>query len=202
MEERTICQLVCRVTSGFLVKWVIPCSLMAMVLCAGCGGPEPTVPPPAEPVVETGPAEVERRAVEPSAPVGAPATSFSPVGVSILPLTELTHPTGDQGRRLNVFVSLQDAFGSQMKAPGTFRIELYDYVQRSAEPKGQRIAIWPDIDLTNPAENQKYWRDFLRAYEFTVPAQISPDKTYVLEVTCMIPAGRRLSAEWMLRPGE
>lgn len=167
-------------------------SLVSLVLFAGCETPQESVASPSEPVVETG-----QTAVEP--PAAAPVGGFAPVAISILPLTELSQPEGAQGRRLSVYVSLLDPFGSQIKAPGTFRIELYDYVQRSAEPKGQRIAIWPDLDLTHPAENQKYWRDFLRAYEFVVPAAISSEKTYVLEVTCLIPAGRRLSAEWTLR---
>ena len=174
--------------------------LVSMVLWAGCGEPQagPDAGAPARDVER--PVEPERTAVEP--PVAVPAGGFSPVGITILPLTELLRPTGDQGPRLNVYVSLVDAFGSQMKAPGTFRIELYDYVQRSADPKGPRIAIWPDIDLTGPAENHRYWRDFLRAYEFTVPTQASADKTYVIEVTCLTTTGRRLSAKWVLRPGD
>lgn len=197
MEGRTICQPARPVVLGLFVKWLPLCLLVAMVSFAGCGGPQEPISSPAQPVLDP-----NRKVAEPPpAPTAAPVSGFSPVAISILPLTELSQPTGNQGRRLNVFVSLADAFGSHMKAPGTFRIELYDYVQRSAEPRGQRIAIWPDIDLTDAAENQKYWRDFLRAYEFSVPAQISPDKTYVLEVTCLIPAGRRLSAAWMLRPG-
>lgn len=197
MEGRIPCAAAVRIAAGVLRRWVPACFVLWMVIYAGCGGPQETIAPPAEPVVEP-----EETATEPSGPVTttpAPA-GFSPTAITILPLTELSPPSGDQGWRLNVFVSLADAFGSQMKAPGTFRIELYDYVQRSAEPRGQRIAIWPDIDLTSATENQKYWRDFLRAYEFMVPAQVSPEKTYVLEVTCIIPAGRRLSAEWMLRP--
>ncbi len=169
--------------------------LLALILFAGCETPPESAPPPSVPITEP-------RQTVAAPPVAAPAGGFSPVTVSILPLTELSPAEGAQGRRLSVYVSLRDAFDSQIKAPGTFRIELYDYVQRSAEPKGQRIAIWPDLDLTRPAENQKYWRDFLRAYEFVVPAEISPEKTYVLEVTCLIPAGRRLSDEWMLRPGD
>ena len=174
--------------------------LASLVLCAGCNEPQPPVDD-ATPVRQVDrPAEAERTVVEPVAAV--PAGGFSPAGITILPLTELTRPTDGQGQRLTVYVALVDAFGSQMKAPGTFRIELYDYVQRSADPKGQRIAIWPDIDLTGSAENHRYWRDFLRAYEFAVPAQIAADKTYVVEVTCLIPAGRRLSGRWTLRPGD
>ncbi len=198
MEERIPFLPTRRKRVGVLGRWISRCLTLCVLVCAGCGGPqETTVTPPAQPV-----GEPEQAAAETSSPVTTepvPA-AFAPTGIVILPLTELGPPSGGQGRRLNVFVSLVDAFGSQVKAPGTFRIELYDYVQRSAEPKGPRIAIWPDLDLTSASENQKYWRDFLRAYEFVVPAQISPEKTYVLEVTCIIPAGRRLSAEWMLRP--
>jgi hypothetical protein len=134
--------------------------------------------------------------VEPE-PVAA-SNGFAPTQVEILPLTELVD--GEQGTRLNAYVSLLDAFGEKVKAPGTFRFELYEYVQRSAEPKGPRLAIWPDIDLTDPAENQEYWRDFLRAYEFTFASQASRSQTYILEVTCRYPDGRRLSTEWELRP--
>jgi hypothetical protein len=196
MEGRIICRLVSCIALGVLGRWAPTFLVLVLLVCVGCGGSQETIALPAEPVVEP-----EQVATEPSSPVTtAPAVGFSPTAITLLPLTELSPPSDGQGWRLNVFVSLVDAFGSQMKAPGTFRMELYDYVQRSAEPKGQRIAIWPDIDLTDATENQKYWRDFLRAYEFTVPAQISPEKTYVLEVTCIIPAGRRLSATWMLRP--
>lgn len=177
--------------------------LVSLMLFAGCETtPQESAPPPSEPVTEVPEVAKPRQTVaEPTAPAPM-AAGFTPVAVSILPLTELSQPEGDQGRRLSVYVSLRDTFNSQIKAPGTFRIELYDYVQRSAEPKGPRIKMWSDLDLTDPAENQKYWRDFLRAYEFIVPAEMSPEKTYVLEVTCLIPSGRRLSDEWILRPGD
>jgi hypothetical protein len=200
MDERIICQPDRPDFLGSLLRWAALCFLISTVLCAGCAEPQAgtngdSAPRGAGPVVETGPKVTESSA-------SAPVSGFSPTGIAILPLTELSEPTGDRGQQLDVYVCLVDAYGSQMKVPGTFRIELYDYVQRSAEPRGQRIAIWPDIDLTSPAENQKYWRDFLRAYEFTVPVQVSSQKTYVLEVTCLIPAGRRLSTEWTLRPGD
>ena len=86
-----------------------------------------------------------------------------------------------------------------MKAPGVLRFELYEYIPRSAQSKGQRLALWPDIDLTAPAENHKYWRDFLRAYEFELDTQAHRDKTYIVEVTCTGPDGKRLSGEYLLR---
>ena len=67
-----------------------------------------------------------------------------------------------------MYAALRDSFGSCLKAPGVFRFELYEYVQYSSEPKGKRIIIWPDIDLTDAAENNEYWNDFLRAYEFSL----------------------------------
>ncbi len=128
------------------------------------------------------------------------AAGFAPAKVSVLPLTELSVPAGTgSGATLTVYVALLDAFGVQIKAPGVLRFELYDYVPRSAEPKGQRIAIWPDIDLTRPADNHKYWRDFLRAYEFAFELQADRTKPCILEVTCISPDGRRLSGEYVLK---
>ncbi len=125
---------------------------------------------------------------------------FGPVKIGVLPLTELSGAAGaNQRTRLNAFVTMLDAFGSQVKAPGILRFELYEYVPRSAQTKGPRLAIWPDIDLSSPAENHRYWREFLHAYEFELDAQAGRDKTYVLEVTCLCPDGKRLSAEYTLR---
>jgi len=127
-------------------------------------------------------------------------TGFAPVKIGILPLTELSNPSGTGQRvKLSVFVTMQDGFGSQVKAPGVLRFELYEYIPRSAQPKGQRLAIWPDVDLTGPAENNKFWQDFLRAYEFELDTQASRDKTYILEATCLCSDGKRLSAEYTLR---
>lgn len=126
--------------------------------------------------------------------------AYVPVKVDILPLTELLYPDAtDQQCRVKLYVSLLDSFGSQIKAPAVFRFELYEYVQRSAEPKGRRITLWPDTDLTGAAENNKYWRDFLRAYEFILPFEPTDDQSYILQATCFCPSGKRLSAEFTLR---
>ncbi len=125
---------------------------------------------------------------------------FVPVKIAILPLTELSSPSdASQGAKLSVFVALLDAFGSQMKAPGVLRFELYEYIPRSAQAKGPRLTLWPVVDLTGPAQNNRYWRDFLRAYEFVLDTQARRDKTYILEATCMCPDGRRLSGEYVLK---
>jgi hypothetical protein len=133
----------------------------------------------------------------PSSVVG-PVT-FAPVKIGILPLTELSGPSGSsESTKLTVFVTMLDAFGCQMKAPGVMRFELYEYVPRSAQLKGKQLTIWPEIDLTGPAENNKYWQDFLHAYEFELDTQASRDKTYVLEATCVSPDGKRFSCDYTL----
>ncbi|MHC4693725.1 MAG: hypothetical protein ACYS67_13365 [Planctomycetota bacterium] len=124
---------------------------------------------------------------------------YSPVKIDIVPLTEFTG-INDSGEEptIRAYVSLLDSFGYQIKAPGIFRFELYERVPRSADPKGRRISIWPDIDLNDVVENNLYWRDFLRAYEFNLPSDSEANQNYILEATCISPNGKRLSAEFTL----
>jgi hypothetical protein len=147
----------------------------------------------------------------PSRPVQAPPeakndlnlssfyTRFAPTKIDVLPLTELIGTGTSQKARLHLYVSLLDAFGSQIKSPGVFRVELYEYVQRSAEPKGRRTAIWPDIDLTDPVTNNKFWNDFLRAYRFDLPMEQRESRDSILQVTCLCPNGSRLTINFTLR---
>ena len=126
---------------------------------------------------------------------------YTPQEIDVIPLTQFVRTDGQQEiAKIRVFVSLLDAFGSQMKSPAVFRFELYQYLQRSADPKGKRLVHWkPDTDLTDAAENNKYWRDFLRAYEFSLDFWPAGNKDYVLQATCLCPNGRRLSADFLLK---
>jgi hypothetical protein len=123
---------------------------------------------------------------------------YGPVKVDILPLTEFAASGG--GKIIKAYVSLLDAFNSQIKSPAVFRFELYNKVPLSAEPRGQRIVLWPDIDLNDVAKNNKHWNDFLRAYEFNLPFVPKANQSYILEVTSMCPGGKRLSAQFTLKP--
>ena len=170
---------------------------LILLSVSGCGTPEET-PGPAprtQRPVETRPQEAVER------PPVVRTVGFATARIQILPLTELAD--SGQGAILSVYLALLDAFGSQIKAPGILRFELYEYVPRSADPKGQRIGIWSgvDLDLTDPAKNNTYWRNFLRAYEFQLDVQADTGETYILEATCMCPEGKRLSAEFTLKPG-
>ena len=126
-------------------------------------------------------------------------TRFAPTKIDILPLTELVVTGSSQRIRLDLYVSLLDAFGSQIKSPGVFRMELYEYVQRSANPKGKRTARWADIDLTDPSSNNEYWNDFLRAYRFDLPLDQTGSQNYILQITCLCPNGSRLSSDYIIR---
>ena len=126
-------------------------------------------------------------------------TSYVPVKIDIMPLTEFVDTGDTQQSQINIYISLIDPFGSQIKSPGVFRFELYEYMQRSAEPKGKRAMIWPDVDLTDPVTNNDSWRDFLRAYEFSFPCEQTNSHDYILQVTCLCPNGKRLSSEFTLR---
>lgn len=123
---------------------------------------------------------------------------FAPAKINIIPLTEFISPGDARQANINLYVSLLDSFGSQIKSPCVFRFELYQKVQRSSEPKGRRVIIWPDIDLTDLVENDEYWRDFLRAYEFNLPFESATKQSYILQVTSLCPTGRRLSDEFVL----
>jgi hypothetical protein len=124
---------------------------------------------------------------------------YAPSKIDIMPLTEFVSTGDAQKSKIDIYVSLLDQFGSQIKSPGMFRFELYEHVPRSAEPKGKRAIIWTDIDLTDPAANNDYWRDFLRAYQFTLPCELAGKQDYILQLTCMCPNGKRLSSEFILK---
>ncbi len=127
---------------------------------------------------------------------------YAPVKIDILPLTEFIFVNDIDRSGINLYVSLLDQYGSQVKSPGTFRFELYEYVQHSGQQRGKRIKMWQDLDLNDPAANNEQWRDYLRAYEFNLPLDQSGTGDFILEVTCLCPNGRRLLSEYTLRYSE
>ncbi len=159
--------------------------VVLVVLYAGCGFSPPAV-------------EIPQQVQAPDVPACA---RYAPAAIDILPLTGFiaAGPSGADSV-IEVYVALLDAFGSPIKAPGSFRFELYVCAQRSAEPKGKRVTIWPDVDLTDPVKNNDYWQDFFRAYRFELPVGQSQNQSYILQVTCVCSMRQRLSAELALMP--
>jgi hypothetical protein len=120
--------------------------------------------------------------------------AYQPVKAVFLPLSDVYMPDkSGQADTIVAYLALQDGVGSAVKAPAVFRFELYQFKPLSSDPKGKRIHIWDDMDLTAFADNNRYWRDYLRAYEFKFQYNCPNCLKYVLEVTCMCPSGARLT---------
>lgn len=124
---------------------------------------------------------------------------YAPAKVDILPLSEIIPADEKTDSKIKIYVSFLDAFGHQTKSPAVFRFELHEFIQYAAKPKGERIEIWPDIILTKPEKNNKYWDDFLRAYEFELDFRSTGHETYVMQITCICPNSKRLSAQINLK---
>ena len=114
---------------------------------------------------------------------------FVPEKIKFNQLTEFA-----QNGQITAYIDVLDQFGSRIKAGGIWRFELYEYVPRSAEPKGTRLYLWPDINLTNAKTNFGLWQDYLRCYKFDLNPDIdlANDKTYVLQTVCFTADGKRI----------
>jgi hypothetical protein len=150
---------------------------LGLLLCTGCamdgpGGQEPNDPTPQAHQM--------------------PTRLFVPDQVNIIPLTQFVKSKKPaELDYIRVYVELLDEYKSQIKSPGKFRFELYNLALRSVEPKGKRIDMW-DKTLTNLKQNNRYWREFLRTYEFRLELQHILQGYFILEVTFITPEGRRL----------
>ena len=171
-------------TISFSFKWLF---VLGLVYAGGCGGSDSG---------QASPFDFGRTDA-------AIYARYAPGHVDILPISSITVPRGSMGETaINVYVCLLDSFDSQIKTPATFRFELFQYLQRSANPKGKRLYIWPDIECVEPAANNSHWQDFLRAYHFTLPLQQPrlAGEICILRVTCLCPSGKRLSADFRIPP--
>ncbi len=123
-----------------------------------------------------------------------PGQLFSPNRVSIIPLTKFVK--SEKPAELDfirVYAELQDDYQSQIKSPGTFRFELHNRALRSVDPTGKRIDIW-EIELIDLKENNRYWREFLRTYEFKLKLRHILQGHFILQVTFTTPEGKRLTS--------
>jgi hypothetical protein len=86
---------------------------------------------------------------------------------------------------------------------GHVRVELFKFVEASAEPKGQRLDYW-DIDLSSAAKQKAFWNQLTQMYEFRLgvdPAVLPREKSFVLAVTYNSPLGEHLTAECVIEYG-
>jgi hypothetical protein len=121
---------------------------------------------------------------------------FVPNRIKFNQLTEFT-----QDGQITACVDMLDQFDSRIKAAGVWRFELYEYVPRSAEPRGTRLYIWPDIDLTDAKTNCGYWQDYLRCYKFDLNLEIdlADGKTYILQAVCLTIEGKSITDSMELK---
>ncbi len=83
---------------------------------------------------------------------------------------------------------------------GHVRVELFEYLPASGNPKGQRLEHW-NIELTTARQQRTYWNASTRMYEFRLgiaPEKIPPADKYVLVVTYNSPLGEHLSDESLI----
>jgi hypothetical protein len=125
-------------------------------------------------------------------------SQYTPVTVEMTSLSGISYD--DKAAKIKAYVSLKDAFASQIKSPAVFRFELYQKIAKMPEPKGKRVMIWPDVDITDLSVNNQYWREYLRCYEFEISTEALDKKDYVLQVMCRLPGGKILFADYTLKP--
>ena len=127
---------------------------------------------------------------------------FAPNQVNIIPLTRFVKSKKPaELDYIRVYVELLDEYQSQIKSPGTFRFELYNRDLYSVDPMGKRIDSWPDITLTNLNQNTRFWREFLRTYEFRLTLKHILQGQFILQVTFSTPEGKRLTSHKMIYLG-
>ena len=128
--------------------------------------------------------------------------AYSATNIHIIMLTEIVTPEDIQYfPRIKAYVDVLDKFDSRMKFPGTFRFELYDFVPRISEPMGKRLILWPDVGLTDPEQNNRYWRDHMRAYMFSLDLDFEPreGQEFILQATFIKPDGKRLTDTFQIK---
>ncbi len=83
---------------------------------------------------------------------------------------------------------------------GRVRVELFEYVAGTADPKGRRFEHW-DLELATATQQRRYWNQLTQMYEFRLgvdPARIPQGDKYVLLVTYNSPLGEHLTDECVI----
>ncbi len=110
----------------------------------------------------------------------------------------------DQDGSLDGIELLMQAVNSQgnpgLQIVGDLRVELYEFVEASAEPKGKRIDRWA-VDLSSVDLQQKHWNQLTQMYEFRLevdPAVLPKKRKFILAVTYDTPQAVHLMDECVL----
>lgn len=118
-----------------------------------------------------------------------PEGSLAVDRIRISAITEFVpDPTAADRVNIKTLVELLNASGSATQAPCVLRFEFYEFHPRASDPRGRRLLIWPNQNLSDPDTNKEHWKEFLRGYEFFLPLEfrLERGRKYVLEATCLI----------------
>jgi hypothetical protein len=115
-------------------------------------------------------------------------------------LTEFVRDAAVQTVSLRTLVEVVDANGFSSPVPCVMRFELYQFRPLSSDPRGKRLILWPQQDLTEAVKNSEHWKGYLRGYEFLLPVKepLVSGRSYVLEATCLLDR-RRLTDVFTVR---
>jgi len=97
-----------------------------------------------------------------------------------------------------------DSFGDPVKIAGSVDVELYEFVQASAEPEGRRVLPPWRINLQTRDDQKRYWNRVTGMYEIPLklPEGNRPDKPkFVLTVTYHTPIDTNMTDRMVLDPG-
>lgn len=84
---------------------------------------------------------------------------------------------------------------------GSLRVELYEHVPASGEPRGRQLNRW-NIDLSTRERQADHWNPATQMYEFRLGldrAAMSASGSYVLLATYRSPLGEYLTDEMVVR---
>ena len=123
----------------------------------------------------------------PSHPVGMTDKPGSAQQMRISALSEFVRLPDTPRVQLKAMTELLDASGQPVRQACIWRFELYRFDPHPSNVRGNRLMIWPDLDLTVAGQEEAHWKVFLKGYEFYLPLEypLETGKKYVLEATAM-----------------
>jgi hypothetical protein len=130
-------------------------------------------------------------------PVFPSVCLFTPQKIKFNQLTEFA-----QSGQITAYIDVFDQFDSRIKAVGVWQFELYESVPRSADSRGSRLFIWPNIELTEAVIHNTFWQEYLHCYKFDLNLDIDLDsgKTYILQAVCFTGDEKRITDTIELKP--
>jgi hypothetical protein len=131
-----------------------------------------------------------------------PINLLLPQEVAIHPFTRLSG-FGDGKGGVHARVKALDSFGTETRAFGTFRFELYEAKKQSLERRGKRLADW-EINLDEPDQNLLHWDRHTRSYEFKLgwDHNLTPGRAVILTASFTSRFTPRLNDEREIIAGE